>query len=77
MEQKIDREVRSIDELDALRNPIDVKPVRTDQLGRPSQRFIGRKAEVVINPETVKIISVNPTSTRKAERLLNRMEHEK
>jgi len=28
-----------------------------------------KKAEVVINPTTGKIISVNPTSTKKAKRL--------
>ena len=70
VQQKINRGVRSADELDALKNPLQVKPVKVDSLGRPSQRSIGRKAEVVTNPETGKIISVNPTSTKKAERLL-------
>jgi hypothetical protein len=35
---------------------------------------IGRNAEVVRNPETGEIVSVNPTSTKKAERLLRRLE---
>jgi YD repeat-containing protein len=39
-------------------------------LGRQSQRFIGREAEVVLNPQTGQIISVNPTSSAKAARLL-------
>jgi len=72
--QKINRGVRSADELDAIRNPLDVRPVRVDELGRPSQRVVGRKAEVVRNPDTGKIVSVNPTSTRKAERLQRRLE---
>lgn len=69
---KINRGVRSADELDALKNPLDVRPVKVDELGRPSQRYVGRKAEVVVNPETGAIVSVNPTSTKKAERLLRR-----
>ena len=68
--QKINRQVRSADELDAIKNPLDVKPVKIDKLGRPSQRSIGRKAEVVRNPKTGNIVSVNPTSTKKVERLL-------
>jgi RHS repeat-associated protein len=72
VQQKINREVRSADELDAIKNPLDVRPVKIDHLGRPSQRSIGRKAEVARNPETGDIVSVNPTSKRKAERLLNR-----
>ena len=72
--QKIIRGVRSADELDALKNPLDIRPVKIDQFGRPSQRHIGRKAEVAVNPETGKVVSVNPTSTKKAERLLRRLE---
>jgi hypothetical protein len=70
--QKINRQVRSADELDAIKNPLDVRPIKVDKLGRPSQRSIGRKAEVARNPETGDIVSVNPTSTKKAERLLRR-----
>jgi hypothetical protein len=38
-------------------------------MGRPFQRFIGMKAEVVINSTTGKIVSINPTSTKKAKKL--------
>ncbi len=69
VEKKINRGIRSADELDALKNPLKVTPVKIDLLGRPSQRFVGRKAEVVINPKTGRIPSVNPTSTAKARRL--------
>ncbi|HVV69572.1 MAG TPA: PAAR domain-containing protein [Gammaproteobacteria bacterium] len=54
---------------DALKNPLKVKEPKTDSLGRPSQRYIGKEAEVVINPESRDIISVNPTSTSKAMKL--------
>ena len=44
---------------------------------RPSQRFIGQKAEVVINPETNQVVSVNPTSTKKFGKLVNEIENVK
>lgn len=59
--------------LDAIRNPIKVGNIVTDQLGRQSQRFVGRLGEVVINPQTGKIISVNPTSTLKVARILRQL----
>lgn len=70
VEQAINRGVKPSSILDALKNPLEKKPVVIDSLGRPGQRIIGREAEVVINPQTKKIISVNPTSTKKAQRLL-------
>jgi len=57
--------------LDALQNPLKIAPVILDNLGRPSQRFIGQFGEVVVNPQTGLIISVNPTSTSKAFKLLS------
>jgi RHS repeat-associated protein len=59
--------------LDALKKPLKIKDIKFDFLGRPSQRLIGRNAEVVINPVTKKVISVNQTSTRKAEKLLEEL----
>ena len=53
------------------------RPIKFDNLGRPSQRVVGQKAEVVRNPDNGKIVSVNPTSTKKAERLLRRLGSEK
>ena len=67
--QKINRGVASKSINDALKNPLQKNPVKTDNLGRPSQRYIGEKAEVAVNPSTNKIVSVNPTSKRKAEKL--------
>lgn len=60
--------------LDALQNPLQINDVVIDNLGRPSQRFIGRLGEVVINPLTGQIISVNPTSTSKVLKLLKLLE---
>ena len=61
--RKIERQVKSKDELDALKNPLLVKPVRVDKYGRPSQKYVGKKATVTINPQTKTIIQTNPTST--------------
>jgi RHS repeat-associated protein len=60
--------------LDALKNPLKTNDIVTDSLGRRSQRFIGKTAEVVINPDTGKIISVNPTSSSKAAKFLKELE---
>ncbi len=57
----------------ALKNPLKINNVVTDQFGRQSQRFIGQFGEVVINPQTGKIISVNPTSSSKAAKLLKQL----
>jgi len=77
VDQKITRGVRTADELDAIKNPLDTRPVQIDAKGRPSQRVVGQKAEVVRNPQTGKIVSVNPTETAKAQRLRRRNEAKK
>jgi RHS repeat-associated protein len=71
--QIIERGIKPTSILDAIKNPLQIRSIVIDELGRPSQRFIGREAEVVINPETGRVISVNPTSTEKVERLLRQL----
>lgn len=56
--------------LDAIKNPLKVGDVITDNLGRQSQRFIGQWGTVAVNPKTGLIISVNPTSTKRAAKLM-------
>lgn len=73
LNRAIERGVKPSAISDALKNPLKTGEVITDQLGRQSQRFIGRYSEVVVNPQTGKIISVNPTSTNKATKLLNQL----
>jgi hypothetical protein len=58
---------------EAIESPLKVGPIRVDSIGRPSQRFIGKKAEVAINPETRKVVSVNKTKTKKAEKLITEL----
>jgi len=74
LNQRINREVPTADVLDALRDPLKVNEVKIDSLGRPSQRTVGTGAEVVRNLETGNIVSVNKTSTKKAERLYRQRE---
>jgi RHS repeat-associated protein len=60
--------------LDSLKNPLKITETKTDALGRASQRFIGKDATTAVNPETGKIVSVNPTSTKTAEKLIKAAE---
>ena len=43
--------------LDALQNPIKISTIKTDDNGFPSQKFRGKSAEIVVNPENGNIIS--------------------
>lgn len=70
--RKIERNIKSIDELNTLKNPLKIREIKIDPLtGRKSQRFIGEKVEVVINPETNNIISVNPIRANTLKKLIN------
>jgi len=72
VERAIERGVKPAAIHDAIKNPLKVGEVVTDKAGRQSQRYIGKIAETVVNPQTSKIISVNPTSTKKAEALIRK-----
>jgi hypothetical protein len=63
LERKLERGVLSSDVWNALTNPLKVKAVKFDELGRPSQQIIGRGATVVQNPETGALINTWPTSS--------------
>lgn len=43
--------------LDALQNPIKIGTIRTGEDGLQSQKFRGKNAEIVVNPENGNIIS--------------------
>jgi len=70
LNQKMNRNVKSSSVLDAVKKPLKIGDVKTDGVGRPSQRFTGAKAEVAVNPQSGKVVSTNPTSTKKAARLI-------
>lgn len=58
--------------LDALTNPLDIKPVKYDGEGRPSFAVVGRRATATINPDTGKITTTYPTHTKTANKLLRK-----
>ena len=58
--------------LDALTDPLEIKPVKYDAEGRPSFAVVGRKATATINPETGKITTTYPTHTKTVNRLLRK-----
>lgn len=51
------------------------KPLKTSEMqyrnGQPSVKIVGAKATVIINPETSKIITVYPTHTKDAYKLIH------
>lgn len=57
--------------IDALRKPLDLKNPKADRNGRISQRYIGEKATVSINPENGMLIQCNPTDKDLVRRLHN------
>lgn len=62
-----ERHVTRDEVVDALKNPLDIGSIKTDDKGRRSQRFIGRDATVNVNPDNGVITTVwrTGTSTRK------------
>lgn len=57
VDRAVYRGVNAESALDALQNPVKVGKIKIDDKGQPSQRYLGNKAEIVVNPETGKIIS--------------------
>ena len=49
---------------DALENPATIRAVRTDSQGERSQKYIGEKATISIDPDTGILIQCNPTNER-------------
>nr|WP_313905082.1 RHS repeat-associated core domain-containing protein [Xanthomonas prunicola] len=72
VDQAINRGVKPGQILDAIKNPLKVAEAKVDALGRQSQKVVGSQVTVVVNPETGKIVTVYPTSTRTAEKLLEK-----
>ena len=64
-EQAVKREVKAASVSSALTSPLKTGNIRKDR----SQQFIGEHATVVINVDTGKVVTVWPTSSKKAEKL--------
>ena len=63
-----ERDVTSQEVIDAITRPLHVFDVKTDELGRKSQRFIGEKATVNLNPEIGNIVTVWKTGKREQQK---------
>ena len=74
VERAVERKVSVAAIEDALKAPLKVTAEKIDELGRPSVKYIGRKATVAVNPKTRKITTINPTGTKKAEKLIKRID---
>lgn len=57
IDQAISRGFTADGALDALQNPVKTGNIKTDNEGRKSMQFIGKKAGVAINPESGNIIT--------------------
>lgn len=64
-ERASERKVSVNDIKDALINPLYIDEIKIDSLGRPSQRFIGEKATVNVNPQTGTIATIWKTGKNK------------
>lgn len=64
----VERNVSLKDLKDAFENPLHIDDIKIDSLGRPSQRFIGEKATVNINPETGTVATIWKTGKSKIKK---------
>lgn len=69
LEQMANRSVTMEAIQDAISKPLQIKPVKYDDQGRPSFVVVGRKATAAINPETGAIITTYPTHSKTARKL--------
>lgn len=51
------------DIIDALTNPLDIKPIKIDKDGKKSQKFIGEQGTISVNPDTGVLVQCNPTDS--------------
>lgn len=60
-----ERGVREEQAIDAVSRPLDIRDGGYDDLDRPSTKYIGSEATVVINPETGNVITVWKTKMKR------------
>lgn len=69
----IEREISPKNILDSIKNPLEVGPIKFDQLGRASQKIIGQTTTFVINPENKSMITTYPTKSSISKKLLQKI----
>ncbi len=76
-DQQKARKVSDVQMADAYAQPLHVGEVKYDDQGRPSRKYIGKDATIAVNPETGKVVSVWPTSTRRRNKYKREGNHGK
>ncbi|UKI16009.1 MAG: hypothetical protein L6V87_09960 [Ruminococcus sp.] len=69
MERATERGITQDEIVDAIDNPLSEKPVKWDNLGRPSFQRIGEAATTAINPESKKLTSTWKTHKKLRNKL--------
>lgn len=64
VDRAVERKVETQTIIDALKNPLEIKEIKYDEHGRPSQKFIGKDTSVVINPSTGNVATTHKTGKR-------------
>lgn len=64
VDRAVERKVETQTIIDALKNPLEIKEIKYDEYGRPSQKFIGKDTSVVINSSTGNIATTHKTGKR-------------
>ena len=70
VERATERGVSSEDIVRALTSPLKMGTIKTDEYGRRSRQYIGEHATVAVNPDTGATVSVWPTHSKIARKLL-------
>lgn len=68
------REITNKDINFALENPIHKEPIEVDNLGRRSQKIIGEFTTVIINPDSMVVITTYDTKERIRNKYINKGE---
>ena len=63
-ERMRERGISSRQAADAIINPLERTPTKTDDIGRKAYKAIGREATVVVNPNTGEIVTAYKTSSK-------------
>ena len=72
LERAEERGITSVAIKDAFEDPLFIRDVVTDELGRKSQRFIGKIATVNVNPDTGKVTTVWKTGKRTKQKYMKK-----
>jgi hypothetical protein len=69
VDRMAERDVTLEDIKDAIDNPLKIKGIKIDSLGRPSFPVIGEKATIYVNPNTGKITTTHKTGSKTLAKL--------